>query len=476
MQCITRRQFVRSSSAAAGALLVGQHVAAADTRPRQLRAGAALVDITPGKDVRLDGTIMRIGPVREVRDPLNVRALVLDDGRTALAIALCDATMISREIFDAAKQEIAERVGLPADNVLLAATHSHMAVRAVDLGLGEGNRRYKAALPAKIADAVCEAHRRLAPAKIGFAAAEVPQFVQNRRWIMKPGTVGPNPFGETGEQVVMNGSPAANRVRPAGPIDPQLSIVSVQHTDGRPLCVLGNYNIHYAAFQGGMVSADYFGCFARSIAELLAPDAGELPFVAIMSNGTSGNIGCPGGGLGGMQRVGLVLAEKATELIRTTEHRDDLTLGARASERQIAVRRPSPQRIAWARAVQAGTWNKPAHRWKNIYAGNTLRLAEYPATLPVKLQALRIGQLGIAASPCEVFAETGLALKKLSPLKPTFHVELANAYNGYLPPPEQFTLGGYTTWPAESSCLEIGAEPKIRAELLRLLKAVKESG
>jgi hypothetical protein len=138
------------------------------------------------------------------------------------------------------------------------------------------------------------------------------------------------------------------------------------------------------------------------------------------------------------------------------------------------VRRPSPERIAWARAVQAGTWNKPAHGWKNVYAHNTLRLAEFPPKVSVPLQALRIGPLGIAASPCEVFTETGLALKKESPLKPTFHVELANGYSGYLPTPDQFPLGGYTTWPAESSCLETEAEPKIRAELLRLLRALKE--
>ena len=90
------------------------------------------------------------------------------------------------------------------------------------------------------------------------------------------------------------------------------------------------------------------------------------------------------------------------------------------------------------------------------------------------LQALRIGRLGISASPCEVFSETGLALKRESPLESTFHVELANGYNGYLPTPDQFPLGGYTTWPAESSCLEVEAEPKIRAELLRLLRAVNE--
>ena len=49
------------------------------------------------------------------------------------------------------------------------------------------------------------------------------------------------------------------------------------------------------------------------------------------------------------------------------------------------------------------------------------------------VQALRIGDLGIVAIPCEVFVEIGLEIKAKSPLKPTFTIELANGYNGYLP-------------------------------------------
>jgi len=474
---LTRRQFLAAGGAAAAATcLAGRRGAAAEGDAPSLRAGAATVDITPGKDVRLDGPIMRIGPVREVLDPLHVRALVLDDGQTRLAFAVCDATIISREIFDKAKALVQQRIGLAPANMLMSATHTHMAVRAASLGLGEGNDRYEAALSGKIAEAVVAAAGRLAPARVGWGAVDVPRFAHNRRWIMKPGTVGPNPFGETGEQVVMGGRPAENRVKNAGPIDPELSVLSVQHADGRPLAVLGNYGIHYVAFKGGAVSADYFGYFARRIEELLCPDDGEPPFVGMMTNGTSGDVGSPGGGLEGIKDVGYALAEEAARVVRAIEHQGDVSLAARCSELELGVRRPSPERIAWARAVQAGTWNQPAHGWKKIYAHNTLRLAESPPTLSVPLQAVRIGSLGIAASPCEVFAATGLALKGESPLKPTFHVELANGYSGYLPPPDQFALGGYTTWPAESSCLEIDAEPKIRAELLRLLRAVKEEG
>ena len=94
-------------------------------------------------------------------------------------------------------------------------------------------------------------------------------------------------------------------------------------------------------------------------------------------------------------------------------------------------------------------------------------------TVPVKLQVVRIGELALAAVPCEVFAETGLAIKQASPFKPTFVVELANGYNGYLPTPAQHQLGGYETWPARSAYLEPPAEAKIRASVLELLTAAR---
>jgi hypothetical protein len=76
--------------------------------------------------------------------------------------------------------------------------------------------------------------------------------------------------------------------------------------------------------------------------------------------------------------------------------------------------------------------------------------------------------------PCEVFAITGLRIRNESPFDYTFTVMLANGWDGYLPPPEQMVMGGYTTWLARSSCLELQAEPRIRARVARLLEEAAE--
>ena len=69
-----------------------------------LRAGAAVVDITPKLGVLLDGAISKPGPAKGIHDRLYARALVLDDGTTRVGIVICDACMIGRDVIDTAKQ------------------------------------------------------------------------------------------------------------------------------------------------------------------------------------------------------------------------------------------------------------------------------------------------------------------------------------------------------------------------------------
>jgi hypothetical protein len=138
------------------------------------------------------------------------------------------------------------------------------------------------------------------------------------------------------------------------------------------------------------------------------------------------------------------------------------------TELRLGVRKPTADEVARAKEIVAQA-KRPLTSQEEIYAGETLEVAEYPSDVPVLLQAMRLGDLTITAIPCEVFVEIGLELKQKSPLKPTFTVSLANGYNGYLPTPEQHALGGYETWRAKSSYLEVGASPRITAALLELI-------
>jgi neutral ceramidase len=108
-----------------------------------------------------------------------------------------------------------------------------------------------------------------------------------------------------------------------------------------------------------------------------------------------------------------------------------------------------------------------------VYAERILQMQrEWPDKINIILQTFRIGDLGVAAIPFEVFTETGWEIKKKSPYKSTFTIELANGSFGYLPTPEQHELGGYETWLGTNK-VEKNASRKIVAELLALFSSLK---
>ncbi len=447
-----------------------------------LRAGAATTNISPWLGMSINGN-MHDGKAEYVHDELHARALVLDDGKTRLAIVVADSCMIPREVVAAAKERIRERSGLAADHVLISATHAHSCPTAGPVFQSNPDPHYLQLLALRIADAVQQGVANLVPARIGWGVGKNDRQVFNRRWKMKPGSIPADPFGRTSDRVKMNPPLASPElIEPAGPVDPDVSVVSVRASDGRPLALLSNYSLHYVGGVGpGHVSADYFGEFARRVETLLQAEKFDPPFVAMMTNGTSGDINnvnfrAPRPRRTPYEQIRLVAADLAQEAARvalTVGYHDRASLDARAADLMLGVRLPSFEEVARAEALVGHAKGSDLKTVEEIYARETLLLSKYPAHVPVTVQALRVGPIGIVAIPCEVFAEIGLELKARSPLKPTFTIELANGYNGYLPTKAQHALGGYETWRARSSYLEVDAASKISEKALELLRELK---
>jgi hypothetical protein len=394
--------------------------------------------------------------------------------------------MIPRDLFDAAKKRAQQKTGIPADKMLMSATHTHTAVTVTGVFQSEPDEDYREFLVGRIAEGVERANANREPARIGWGVGRDPNQVFNRRWFLAADVVNEDPFGGKSDKVRMNPG-SANLDKPSGPVDPEVCFLSVQARDGRSMALLANYSLHYVGgVPGNSLSADYFGEFANHIGRLLGVEAveGKPPFVGIMSNGTSGNINNIDFRLKSRPRqepfeqirvVADSVARATLKAYEQIEHRDWAQLAMRETEIELGVRKPSEEDLTYAEERLAKAGDAPYKDRADIYARETVLLSKYPETVKVKLQAIRIGELGITSSPCETFVETGLAIKKASPLEPTFTIELANGYNAYLPTPEHHALGGYETWRARSSYLAVDAEPKIRATLLELLKEVAKN-
>lgn len=445
-----------------------------------LKAGAATSNITPKIGSSINGSMQDI-KIENIHDETHARALVLDDGRTQLAFVVLDLCMVSREVLDQAKQRAHELTGIPTSHMMMSATHTHSAGTACGVFQSDPDPAYLAFLADRAADALIRAYRNRVPAQIAWGVGEERNEVFNRRWHMKPGTPLPNPFGGQ-DQVKMNpgvGNP--DLLKPAGPVDPEVPVVALQTLTGDPIALLANYSLHYVGGTGrGEVSADYYGMFADRIGQLLGAErsAQRPPFVGIMTNGTSGDINniewaakeretfSP---YTKMQSVADNLAKASFEAIKNVSYQPWVPLAAEQEEITLGVRKPDVTEIKRAEEIVAKAEGPHMKSLEEIYARETLLMKDYPAEVNILLQVFRIGDLAIAAIPAEVFVEIGLELKAKSPFKPTFTIELANGYNGYLPTPAQHKLGGYETWRARSSYLEEGASTKILHTLFRLL-------
>lgn len=440
------------------------------------KAGAATSNITPELGTSMNGGFQD-RQATFVHDELHARCLALDDGKTKLVLVVADSCVIGRGIFDEAKKMVNEATGLPMENMLMSATHSHSCGTAQAVGQSEPNPMYQRFLARRIADGVRCALNNLAPAKIAWGKVDVPQHVFNRRWKMKPGGIPATPHGVTTDQVKTNpGVNNPNLLEPAGPTDPEVCFISVQSPEGKPIALYANYSLHYVGGTGpGHLSADYYGVFCSRIGELLGVGNQDPAFVGIMSNGTSGdinNIDCRGGQAkqplyGQINLVAKDVAQAVAGACKALKYQDWVPLGVAQKEVALGLRIPTPEEVEKARAVTKQSKLFPRmETMEQVYARETVLLADFPKEVSAPLQVLKIGDLRVSAIPAEVFVEIGLGLK--SRHAQTFTVSLANAYHGYLPTPEQHKLGGYETWRARSACLEADASTKIVAGLEEL--------
>jgi len=445
----------------------------------EFRAGAVVVDVTPDQLPVLVNGSMTSRSVSVVKTRLNARAIALSDGKEEIVIVVVDSCMLPRDLIDDVKKLASDATGIRPDRILISATHAHSAASAMGCLGTDADPNYVPFLRAKLVEAVQAARKNLEPARIGFGVINAADFTALRRWIRRPDRIVNDPFGNPTVRANMHaGRNWDDVVGESGPEDPDLSLISIQSKQGRPLAVLANFSMHY--FGDKDISADYFGLFSEGLKERLASKTSEgtAPFVGIMSHGCSGDIwrfdytkpDAPQNKhtLETFTNGMLDLAAKAYE---TIEYQSDVDLAMAEARLPLNYRVPDKQRLEWAKRVVAETGDRLPKNTEEIYAREQVMLDELKST-EVVVQAIRIGEIGIATTPNETYALTGLKIKHQSPIKNMMVIELANGGDGYIPPPEQHLLGGYNTWPARSAGLEPQAEPKIAAAALNLLETV----
>ncbi|MGA9720899.1 MAG: neutral/alkaline non-lysosomal ceramidase N-terminal domain-containing protein, partial [Candidatus Binatus sp.] len=244
-----------------------------------LHAGAARVKLDPPAGLAMLGYGNRVGRNAGVHDDLAAQALVLSDGANKVAIAGVDLLAVGARIADDIRERAAAITGIPADSILICATHTHsapafniFATPRIDAKPSEGrDLEWERELPEKIASAIVQANKNLEPAILRAATATFTLGI-NRR-LMRPH-----------RQIQL----AANR---SGPADAEVGMLGAYRANGTPIAFLMNYPCHGVVLceDNLLYSRDWPGFAMDEIETAAASAAGPRP-ISIFIQGATGNI------------------------------------------------------------------------------------------------------------------------------------------------------------------------------------------
>lgn len=138
------------------------------------RAGVAYRVVTPEPLLPLVGGVGPSSPATETRGDLTVRAIVLEKGGTRVAICSTDFIGFPSPLCKKVRGLVR---GVPAENILISATHTHSGPDTHGFPDGQGgtsvDMKYLNMVCKKLAEAINEAVGNLRPASIRVATDEV---------------------------------------------------------------------------------------------------------------------------------------------------------------------------------------------------------------------------------------------------------------------------------------------------------------
>jgi hypothetical protein len=285
----------------------------------------------------------------------------------------------------------------------------------------------------------------------------------NRRYHMKDGTVGWNP-----------GKRNPNILRPAGPIDPVVSVAHFESDAGEPLATFVNHALHLDTVGGEQFSSDY----PHTIAEIL--DAAKGPeHLTIFTMGASGNVNhidvrsaAPQKGHGEAARIGAILAAEALRAMKSLTPVDATPLRVRHEIVKLPLNAHDSADLDKARQVVAA-YGKPGASpfLEQVKAFRVLNVAEREGKpLDAEVQVIALGDIAWIGLPGEIFTELGLAIKLASPFPYNVVSTLANGSVGYVPDRKAYPQGNYEV---VSARMAAGSGEMLVDAATRLLIAIR---
>jgi hypothetical protein len=398
------------------------------------KASAAQVDLNPPIGSWMTGFAARIKPTTGVHDPIYAHALLLDDGKTRLAIVACDLIGFTPAAIADMRHRIAKKSAIPSVNILITCTHTHsgpatMPFRGV---MGHMDPDWFASAQHAIVDMVAALHNDLKPARMAHAMTAIPGIGFNRQ----DHTHAPD------DALVVIGIDNAE--------DPSHAPIATLINYATHPVILGPLNLQF--------SADYPGEIAKRITD-------KHGGVCLYLQGACGDINPSvnreySGGRGtydDTHAVGESLADAALLALQDAPSTNEVTL--RVSSKMLEIPLDAPPTLEALAALTAGfeadrqkaladddSMNEQialamlewAHELEQAIAAGTVQ-----QVLPSELFVAAINEVRLIGVPFEPYSDIGRQIRSnLKPLQVMF-AGYANGLYGYCPTAWAKDQGGY---------------------------------
>jgi len=431
---------------------ISTHGFAQESAQPPLRVGAAKIDVTPAP-----GDLPQ--NFEGILDHLFARAIVVESGARKAALISVDIGGISNDLWEAVSSALEADYGIPPDNVLLSATHTHSAPF-----------RMGAELADRVVEAVRTAQGDAVPARVGYGTGV--SYINVNRNIIDPETrrwwEGPNYDG---------------------PSDKTVAVIAFESLQGEPIAVYYNYAMHAVAVgQLDLISGDAPGATSRYIEASFDDD-----IVALWSSGAAGdqnplyfqqtydlreiriadyaargidisNAMPPGG-------QGLDKSDPTVIRLMNQQKQMILSMGQFLGEEVMHVMR-GIERFSSQAGIRGSHAIVSCPGRERLDSGRAGFPGQYRDgdAVDIRLGLLMLGDIAVGAVNAEVFNLIAQRLKRESPYARTMLATLTNgrANSGYIPNDAAY---GMYTFEVVSSRLKPGcAEDAIVEGILDLMK------
>ncbi|MBO5070849.1 MAG: hypothetical protein J6C37_10900 [Roseburia sp.] len=425
-----------------------------------LKAGVALVDITPEQGLELAGYPHYPRNNTGAHDPLYAACMYLNDGKKEVAMVTLDLLFFSKRHVAKVRSCVESACGIPGNCVMISCSHTHsgpwasgrLDIESLEAGKGQP-KEYVESLISKITEIIVKAKAEAFDAKFASGTALC------------------------GAESGVGG----NRRLPGGPHDPLVSVMAVKDMQDAVRGIFVNYTLHPTFIHewSTVCTADYPGYLRLQLSEL------EKDAVVGFSQGASGNQSSryyrQGESYDEAERVGRILGKAAYTVVEKADWKSDMEIETAQTTVEVPIRNFGTEeeleaQVARDKAVYEDLYAKYGdskvreeyYLWQNAnlkllgsedqlgyvkMQKRGINIELLSDEVPAEVQVFRLGDTCIVGVQGEVFVEYALYVKAMAGFGTVIFNELTNGVlPGYLYTPESLVTGGYET---DTSMLDV---------------------